>query len=378
MRKLSLFEPNISKLDKKMVLQSMNKNQISTHGSYTGIFEKEVKKITRSKYNLATSSGSSALFVALKSIGVKKNDIVLTQSYTFAATTNAIILNNSTPLLLDISLDNLNLNLNQLKNFLEKKTYKKNNYTFHKKSKKKISCICLVFTLGIIPDLEKFKAISRKYRLKIIFDAACALGHKYKKQKLTKYCDAAIYSFNGNKNFTTAAGGLISTENKKYYDFAKKFSNNGKIINAYDYKMIGFNLKMSSINAAIGLAQIKRFKEIQINKKKINQYYNQNLTNIKLFKCEFSWGKYMAWMNFSIIKNQNKRKKIIQRLRKKNILANNFWLPMHKQPVKNNFFLTDFPNSNYLHKRILVLPSSTNMNLNIVKKISKIINEIKL
>ena len=125
-------------------------------------------------------------------------------------------MNNATPLLFDILLKYLNLDLDQLNNFLNKSTFKKNNYTFHKKTKKKISCICFVFTLGIIPNLEKIKKISKKFNLKVVFDAACALGHKFKKQKLKNYCDIATYSFNGNKNFTTAAGGLISTEKKLF------------------------------------------------------------------------------------------------------------------------------------------------------------------
>ncbi len=377
MKKIPLFEPNISQLEKKMVLLSLKKNEISTHGTFTNIFEKKIKKITSSKYNLGVNSGSSALFLAFKAVGVKSGDIVLTQSYTFTATTNAIKLNNATPLLFDISLNDLNLDLDQLNNFLNKSTFKKNNYTFHKKTKKKISCICFVFTLGIIPNLEKIKKISKKFNLKVVFDAACALGHKFKKQKLTNYCDIATYSFNGNKNFTTAAGGLISTEKKSYFEFAKKFSNNGKIYNAYDYKMIGFNLKMTSINAAIGLAQIKRYNEIQMNKKKIHNYYNSKLKHISLFKCNYPWGNYFSWMNFSILKNNKLRKKLINVLRKKNVLVNNFWLPMHKQPIKKKFILTKFKNTNFLHQHILVLPSSTNISLKNITKVSNIINQIK-
>ena len=104
MKKIPLFEPNISQLEKKMVLLSLKKNEISTHGTFTNIFEKKIKKITSSKYNLGVNSGSSALFLAFKAVGVKSGDIVLTQSYTFTATTNAIKLNGATTLLLDISL----------------------------------------------------------------------------------------------------------------------------------------------------------------------------------------------------------------------------------------------------------------------------------
>ena len=95
MKKIPLFEPNISNLEKKYVLKSLEKNQISTYGYFKSLFEKKAKSITKSKFNLSTNSGSSALFLALKSLEIGEDEIVLTQSYTFAATTNAIILNKS-------------------------------------------------------------------------------------------------------------------------------------------------------------------------------------------------------------------------------------------------------------------------------------------
>ena len=375
MKNISLFEPNITNLEKKMVLKSLEKNQISTHGYFTSLFEKEAKKITKSKYNLAVNSGSSGLLVALKTLGIKKNEIVITQSYTFAATTNAIMLNGSTPILFDISPKTLNIDLIQLEKFLIAKTYKKNNQTFHKYSKRKISCICLVFTLGIIPDLKKINALSKKYKLKIIFDAACAFGNYYNNISLTKFCDIAVYSFNGNKNFTTGGGGLICTEKERYYSYSKQYSENGKK-NTYEYRMSGFNLKMNSINAALGLAQIKRINSISKNKIKIKKIYKENLKKIQLFDTKYPWGDYLPWMNFCLVKNKLFLKKIIKKLAKSKINSNIFWIPMHKQITKNNFILTNFPNTDYLYERILVLPSSTNLQPRIIKKISNLINRL--
>ena len=376
MKNISLFEPNISNLEKKIVIKSLSKNQISSYGYFTDLFIHKVKKITNSKYNLATSSGSSALFLALKSIGIKKDEIVITQSYTFAATTNAIILNNSIPLLLDVSLNDLNLDFNQLDYFLKKNKFKSRGYTYHKKTKKKITCICFVLTLGIIPDLDKINFFKKKYKLKIIFDAACALGHKYKNQNLSKYCDVAIYSLNGNKNFTAGAGGLLSTNIFKYYNFAKIFANNGKRFMAYNYQTTGFNFNMSSLNGALALAQVKRFHEININKVKIRNFYKKYLSPIKLFNTDFIWGKYLPWINFFLTKTKEEKKRIISTLRKNNVMSNNFWLPMHKHPIKKHFILTKYPNTNYIYDRILVLPSSTFLLLKNIKKITNIIKKI--
>ena len=138
MKKINLFEPNLSDLEKKFVLEALNKNQISSYGYFNDLLEKEVKKITGSKYNLTISSGSAALYTAFRSAGIKKDEIVITQSYTFSATTNAIMLNNSIPLLVDISDKDLNIDFENLKEFFKKETFRKNNATFHKKAKKKL------------------------------------------------------------------------------------------------------------------------------------------------------------------------------------------------------------------------------------------------
>ena len=341
MKQINLFEPNLSNLEKKFVLDSLNKNQISSYGYFNDLLEKEIKKVTGSKYNLTISSGSAGLYIALKSTGIKKDEIVITQSYTFSATTNAIMLNNSIPLLVDISDNDLNIDFKNLKNFFKKETFTKQNSTYHKKTKKKISCLCLVFTLGLIPDLKKIEYFRKKYNLKIIFDAACALGSKYKKKDLAKFCDAAIYSLNGNKNFTSGAGGILSTEKKSIFNYARKFSNNGKLLNSYNYKMIGFNFRMSSLNAAVGLGQIKRFNKLIQKKKIIRNIYSKNLKPIELFNCKFKWGNYLPWINF-IFLNKKTKLKVINFLKKNKIFTNKFWLPMHMQPVKKKFYFNRF------------------------------------
>ena len=155
MQQINLFEPNLSNLEKKFVLDSLNKNQISSYGYFNDLLEKEIKKITGSKYNLTIPSGSAGLYIALKSTGIKKDEIVITQSYTFSATTNAIMLNNAIPLLVDISYNDLNIDFENLKTFFNKEKFTKQNSTYHNTTKKKISCLCLVFTLGLIPVLNK-------------------------------------------------------------------------------------------------------------------------------------------------------------------------------------------------------------------------------
>ena len=211
--------------------------------------------------------------------------------------------------------------------------------------------------------------------MKIVLDAACALGSKYFNKPLSKFSDIVIYSLNGNKNFTAGSGGVLSTENKNYYIFSKTFLNNGKKHNGYSYKMIGFNLNMSSLNAALALAQIKRFKEIKKNILQIRNWYKKYLYPINLFNSNFTWGNYFPWMNFFLTKNKKEKISFVAKLKKKKILVNYFWYPMHKQPIKKNFLLTSFNNTNFIYDRIVVLPSSTFLSHRQIKNISKIIKK---
>ena len=117
-------------------------------------------------------------------------------------------------------------------------------------------------------------------------------------------------------------------------------------------------------------------KSFNINKVKIRNFYKKYLSPIKLFNTDFIWGKYLPWINFFLTKTKEEKKKIISTLRKNNVMSNNFWLPMHKHPIKKHFILTKYPNTNYIYDRILVLPSSTFLLLKNIKKITNIIKKI--
>ena len=155
--------------------------------------------------------------MSFKSLKIKEGDIVLTQSYTFGATINSIVHAGGNPFLFDIYEKTLSINLEQVENYLIKDTYKKGNFYFDKKTKKRVYCICPVLSFSIVPDLKKLKHISKKYNLKIILDAASALGSKFYKKSLENFSDIVVYSFNGNKSYTSGGGGIISTNNKSYH-----------------------------------------------------------------------------------------------------------------------------------------------------------------
>lgn len=376
LKKIEILEPVIGLQEKKNLNNCFKLNQFSTYGTYAHKLERACSQILKTKYNLATTSGSVSLYISYKALGVKKNDLVVVPDYTFAASINSIVLNNASPWLIDIKKENLCLDIDLLEKIFQNCLIRKGKFYYHKIEKKRVFGVCPVLTLGNIPDLDKLKKLSKKYNLKIIIDAACALGNTYKSKPISDYADLCIYSFNGNKTITGGGGGLISTKYKRIYEFCKKFSNNGRT-GRYDYSDIGFNFKITNLHASIAFAQLKKFTRIVYYKNLIRKKYKKifQLDNIHSYPSSIA-GKNYNWINYIIFKSAKTAKLALSKLNKKNILTYYFWKPISLQRIKKYCFLEkSYKNSNFIFKRLIPLPSSINIKS---KDINVIIREIKL
>jgi len=377
---IKIYEPNLSKKEKYFLNDAFDKNEISTFGQYSVKFEKKINSISKSKYSLAVTSGSVGLYLAYKILNVKKDDIVLAPSYTFAATINAIIHAGCQPYLFDISKDTFCLDLDVVENFLQNETVKiKNNY-YYIKNKKKIFAICVVLTFSIIPDLKRLKQISKKYNLKIVLDAACAFGASYNGESLTVYSDIVVYSFNGNKSFTSGGGGAICTNKlnlfKKSYLLATNAKKNNQM---YKYSFPAHNFRISNIHAAIGYGQLTRYQNILKKKKEIQINYenkiNFNSKDLISLLSKSHYSNHPIWINFIILKNKTILLNLIKKFRKIGVMTNLFWQPMHKQFSSYHFLRGSMKNTNYFANRILPLPSASNLTKKNQLKIIKILND---
>ena len=367
--KIQILEPFITTKEINLVNKCLTSNEISTYGTLPKKFEKEIGKISKSKFNIAVNSGSADLDIAYKSTGIHRDDIVIMPSYTFIATFNSIIHNNSRPWLFDIDKENFCLDLNQVEKSLNKNLFKKGSFFFHKKFNKRVFAICPVLTFGIIPNLNKLKKIAQKFNLKVIIDGACSIGNKYNNKPLTKFADTVIYSFNGNKTITAGAGGIISTDKKKISDLAKLYSNNGRKSKKYNYELVGYNYKMSSLHAAIGLAQLSNRKFIFNKKKEIKKIYEKALLNYPKLNANTN-----LWINFFICSSHKLARKIISDLKNINIETDFFWQPIHKQKFKNLAILEkNLSNSENIAKTLIPLPSSINLKKKYIYEIIRVI-----
>ena len=376
MRKIiNIKEPDISNIEKREVLKCLKKSEISTYGSLVSEIGKKLNFYNNAKYNLTLNSGTAALQLGFKSAGVCKDDIVITQSFTFGATLNSIINSAADAWLFDVDKFTLSIDLIQLENSLKTKTFFKNGFTYMKKNKKKVFGICLVTSFGIIPDLTKLKKISNKYKLKIIIDGACAFGNKYNGRPLIEYADVVIYSFNGNKNFTSGGGGVLSTNKKNIYTKAKILSENGKIKGNYTYSMFGYNYKMTNLHAAILKGQLSRYFKIKKKLANIHQNYLRRIKNINFFFfTQHGNKKNIFWLNFVLCKSETISKKLISYLNKKKIRTNYFWKPMHLQPYKKKFLSENMKFTNKFFKRVVLIPSSSFLKKKELDYVIKVLN----
>ena len=381
---ISLHEPDINQKDRQSVLKSMKTGWVSTAGKLVEKFENKISKLCKIKYVLATNSGTSSLFLALKVSGVSINDEVIVSTLTFIAPVNAITYNNSRPIFMDT--DNfLNIDQDKTIQFLNECTIKKNGFTYNKKTKKKIKAIILVHTFGNLCNFDNLIIQCKKRNIITIEDSAESFGSyyldgKFKNKYAGTIADIGCYSFNGNKIITTGAGGALVTNSKKYYLFANYLSNQAKDNSLFSiHNSIGYNLKMSNLAAALGCSQIDRIKFYIKKKKKIFDIYKKNLNNIQNLKIveppEYSSSNF--WLIILIINFQNikiNKRKLINILNKSKIETRPIWKLNHLQkPYKScqNFLIY---NCHFYLNNAICLPSSSNLKY---KEVKYICNTIK-
>ena len=356
--------PSLRGKEYKYLKECVATNFVSSVGPFVTKFENSIAKNIGLLENqtVVTSSGTAALHLGLLALGVKPNDLVIVPSYTFIATANAVSHTGAKPWILDTEMDYLTIDPKKLNAELELRTFKKNGFSFHKDTKQKIACIIPVHVFGSPPDIEVIKSIADKYSIPILLDSACGIGSKYRGKKLGENKLSGIISLNGNKTITSGAGGVFYSSKQIIADKVRHLSSTAKCSNKYEHDEIGYNQRMSNIQAALGLAQLEQLENIIQEKKIIHQNYKNEFINLK--QCNLisdpPWGESSHWLNAILIKKSNSKdiEKLIQKLKAHKIRANYFWKPLHLQkPYKNNL-QANLNALNDIQERILILPSS--------------------
>ena len=232
-----------------------------------------------------------------------------------------------------------------------------------------------VLTMGQEINFRKYEKFAKEKNLKVIFDAAACHNPKIIQKKALSnsiYC----FSFNGNKTLTTGAGGILATNSKSLANKARILSNVGKIKGNYDYQDIGYNYKMTNMQANLGLSQLKNLNKILKKKKIIFDYYEKKLKNNSNFFIIHD-KDHINWVFALILKRQNQFKIIKRIFNNNNIQLDYFWKPLHLQNPYKKFKKSKLANSEIVWKKVIVLPSHPGVNKTNQNKICKILNKIK-
>lgn len=362
---LNVHEPDLYSSDIKTLKKCIDTKNVSAAGTFCRDFENEIKKITKSKYVVLTNSGTSALHISCLLTGINNKHEVLMPAFTFAACPNAVIYCNAHPHFVEIEEKNFGIDFKKLSKYLKNNTIRKNNLLINKKTKKIIKAIIVVHPIGYPVNYDHLKKFKKEFNLDIIEDAADALGSYYGKTHVGLFGTFGVLSFNGNKIITTGAGGAILTQNKILAKKAKKLVETSKINHNYRFihDQLGFNYRMSNLQAGLGLTQIKRFKKILKKKRLLNKFYNNQFQNTEYFKIinEPKNKKFNFWLQTIVIKKRYLKyiNSTLESLRKKNFLLRVGWDLMPNLKYLRKYPCMKINIAKDIQKRIIHLPSSS-------------------
>lgn len=372
MSHIFLASPHMSDegFEKEYIKEAFDTNWIAPLGKNVNEFENEMVKKTGAKAAVALSSGTAAIHMALKSIGIKQNDIVFCQSLTFSASANPIVYEKAIPVFID-SDESWNMSPDALEKAFEKY---KNNLP---------KAVIVVHLYGLCARIEEIKNICKKYDVPLIEDAAESLGTTINGQYTGTFGDYGIISFNGNKIITSSGGGMILFNNDDAKEKAKKVlfwsTQAREQARHYEHKEIGYNYRMSNIVAGIGRGQLKVLDQRIDKKRYIYEYYQNEFKNIKdiIMMPRDKYGSYSNCWLTTILVNKSSNVKpldIMVALEENDIESRPVWKPMHLQPVFSN---CDYIDNGSISRRLfdtgVCLPSDTKLTDEDLKRICQII-----
>ena len=365
----------------KIIKKCLKSSWVSTGGNLVKEFENKISKFTGAKYTGACNSGTAALQIALKLSGVEKDDEVIVPTLTFIATINSVIYNQSSPIFMDCD-DYFNLDIKKTIEFLNKKTIFRKGYTVNKKTGKRIKAVMPVHVWGNGIDTRELKKICDKKKINIIEDSTEALGTFIYKNKKTVHAGlqglAGCLSFNANKIITTGGGGAIITNNKKIAEEALYLTTQAKDDSIkFVHNEIGYNYRLTSLSAALGISQINEINKKLKIKKKIYNFYKKKFNNNKNYNMakvpNISLNNH--WMNILQINSNKKglKDKLVKKLIKKGVQVRPVWKLNHEQKPFKNFEKYKISKALKLFDKSICLPSGIDINQ---KKINFILKEL--
>lgn len=353
---MPIAAPNLAGKELTYLIDAFLSTWISSSGKYIEIFENEFAKFCGTKYAVAVSNGTAALHLALMALGVKEGDEVIVPDLTFAATINAVLHAKATPVIVDVEKDHWTIDPKEIEKAITAKT----------------KAIIPVHLYGQPCNMKQIMNIAKKHNLFVVEDCAEAHGAEFKNKKVGSFGNVGCFSFFANKIITTGEGGMCVMNNRTIYEKMRVLRDHGMSkTKKYWHTQIGFNYRMTNLQAAIGCAQLEKLNQLLRVRQDLENKYREILTNIPFieFQKTFPDRKKVTWLVSVLIKNR-KRNFYLKKLLANKIDVRPFFYSLGSMPIYKKYLFSS-KNSLQISKQGLNLPTGADIKESDIQKIKK-------
>jgi perosamine synthetase len=366
--RIPVAEPDIGENELQKVIEAIKSGWVSSKGPFIEEFEEKFAKYIGLKHGAATSNGTAALHLALAALNIKRGNEVIIPTLTFASVANAVIYTGAKPVFVDSHPDYWCINPDELEEKITENT----------------KAIIPVHLYGHPCDMDPIMKVAKKHDLYVIEDCAEAHGAEYKGRRVGTFGDVACFSFYGNKIITTGEGGMCLTNNDELAQKIRMLRDHGmNLEKRYWHEVVGFNYRMTNLQAALGVAQLEKISKFIKRKREIAKLYNSFLSGIEglVLHPEMSWAKNVYWL-YSILINEKEfganRDHLMVKMAENGVETRRFFYPIHLMPPYKKYVSRyDFNIADELSARGINLPSSIKLTEENIKEIAQIIMGIR-
>ena len=355
---IPIYQPFLGEEEKSNVNDCLNSSWISSKGNYIELFEKRTKEYIGANYASTVANGTVALHTALLAAGIGKGDEVITPNFTYVASTNSILMVGAKPVFVEIDENTWNINVDLIEDEISNKT----------------KAILVTNVYGSPCNFNKLYEICRKHEILLIEDAAESFGAEFFGRKSGSLADISTFSFFGNKTITTGEGGMVLAKSSKLHSKVELLKNQGNSKKKrYYHEILGYNYRMTNIQAAIGCAQLSKIDQILKLKKGIDEFYRSKLNDIATFQQIEKNSQSSFWVTALLFEDEKLKSHIDKHLGKNNIETRPLFYPIDDLPFYQKSETCQIAKK--LHKRGLILPSFPDLTKDQLELIVKIIRK---
>lgn len=358
---IPLAVPNLAGREAEYLQECATSSFVSTIGPFVDRFEAMVAQAAGAQFAIATSAGTTGLHAALIAVGVGRDDLVILPALTFIASANAIAHCAAVPWLMEVDAATWTLDPEVLRQQLTENTERREGGVVHRPTGRRVAAILPVFTLGMPADMDRIIKIAQEFDLPVVVDGAAALGATYRGRQVARLgANLTMFSFNGNKTVTAGGGGAIVGDDRELCQLVRHLTTTARVGPGYDHDRVGYNYRMTNLQAAVGCAQMENLDKFVARKREIRHRYNQafgGISDVSLFPTA-DWAESACWFSGFVL-DEGDPAAMRSALHKAEIDVRPFWKPIHLQPPFKGAPHSELDFSESIWQKIITLPCST-------------------